>query len=384
MKKKIFMFLFLFFLFGISVPVYADVYETNVLIPVDTVATVSTDKFQYNDFVFSSTIDSKGNSLVRFTSIQNNTLSKTAVSINMLLFGKDKKNIGFLTYCTDKDVSSEYAGFKLSGGQSSPFSISVTTRYFADGYSAKDVGYVAVMDENKYCQIGGYDNYLGMTLEEIVGEATPSEVNESAERFSFLQDRKVQEIILTIVGVVMALMINGIVLNTLYKKMYGKTTSLAYLPITNIYICVKMAFGKIVAGIFIALFLLLFLLVYIGVEFAGFLAVLLYVASFVVVLIKLITKNYDMLYFEPSMKMETPLKPNVSDSNVSNSIDTNTSLSSDSYLDQPTLDLSYDDSFHNNDILDPFHVSAGMDGSNKNLDENSDENGESDLSKFFH
>ena len=53
---------------------------------------------------------------------------------------RNKKNIGFVTYCSDKDYSSNYSGFKLGSGKSNaPFSISVVSKYFVDGYYPGDV-----------------------------------------------------------------------------------------------------------------------------------------------------------------------------------------------------------------------------------------------------
>lgn len=166
--KKIKYCLLIILIFGISLRVNAEDYKLNTLIPVNTKATVETDKFDYKNFMYDTNIDIKGNASIKFDTIQNNTLSKIAVSINVLLFDENKKNIGYLTYCTDKDVSSNYAGFKLRANQASSFTISVTKRYFVEGKTPSDVKFIAVRDENKYCQIGGYSNYKGLTLEEII------------------------------------------------------------------------------------------------------------------------------------------------------------------------------------------------------------------------
>ena len=176
MRKKICYLLFVVILFfTIVVDVRAEDYKVNTLIPVNTVASVETDKFDYKNFVYDSNIDEKGNATLKFEGIQNNTLSKTAISIDVLLFDEQKKNIGYLTYCTDKDVSSDNAGFKIRANQIVPFSINVTTRYFVEGKAPKDVRYIAVRDENKYCQIGGYSNYKDLTIEEIVSGVTPEQ-----------------------------------------------------------------------------------------------------------------------------------------------------------------------------------------------------------------
>ncbi len=175
MKKRL-CYLFLILALFVFIPdVYADDYKINELIPVNTVASVETDKFDYKNFVYDPTIDGSGNASIKFEGIQNNTLSKTAVSIDVLLFDEQKKNIGFLTYCTDKDISSENAGFKIRANQVVPFTIPVTSRYFAKGKAPADVKYIAVRDENRYCQIGGYTNFEGLTIEEIVNGVNTEE-----------------------------------------------------------------------------------------------------------------------------------------------------------------------------------------------------------------
>ena len=187
MKKRTYCLFFIVVLF-ISViqivNVQAEDYKVNTLIPVNTVASVETDKFDYKNFTYNSTVDEKGNATIKFEAIQNNTLSKTAISINVLLFDENKKNIGFLTYCTDKDVSSDNAGFKIRANQVVPFTITVTQRYFVDGKLPKDVRYIAVRDENRYCQIGGYSNYKGLTIEEIVNGVPEQESGFSFPDFS--------------------------------------------------------------------------------------------------------------------------------------------------------------------------------------------------------
>lgn len=219
MKKKIYYLFFVVFLFvSIVRNVYADDYKVNTLIPVNTIASVETDKFDYKNFVYDSNVDAKGNATMKFEAIQNNTLSKTAISINVLLFDENKKNIGFLTYCTDKDVSSDNAGFKIRANQVVPFTITVTKRYFVEGSFPQDVRYIAVRDENRYCQIGGYDNFKGLTIEEITNgvEAEPDSL--SFPDFSSYVNMTVVIVLFAIVAVIA--MLYGAF--TLLKKFKGK------------------------------------------------------------------------------------------------------------------------------------------------------------------
>ena len=203
MKKKVYYLFTAVVLFAsVLQNVYADDYKVNTLIPVNTVASVETDKFDYRNFTYNTAVDAKGNATLKFEAIQNNTLSKTAISINVLLFDENKKNIGFLTYCTDKDVSSDNAGFKIRANQAVPFTITVTSRYFVGGKFPKDVRYIAVRDENRYCQIGGYTNFKDLTIEEIVNGVEEEQPGLSFPDFSSYVNMTLVIILFAIIAVI--------------------------------------------------------------------------------------------------------------------------------------------------------------------------------------
>ena len=281
--------------------VFADDYQVNTLIPVDSVATVNTEKFSYIDFIYHSQVDEKGNAKIDFASIKNNTHSKTAVSINILLFDANKENIGFLTYCSDKDLSSNNYGFKLGDNEAKPFDISVVKKYFADSKKAEDVKFIAVMDENKYCQIGGYDKYAGSTIEKIIsGEAVANKNKNNIFDIDIVSlvsnNKKIIHISLYVLGIFVLLMIFGGILNKLYRKMFNRTSSLVYIPIVNFYICLKLAFGDLIALIVIILFLISLGLLAIHISFLIIIISVIILLSFIVVIIKLITKKYELFY----------------------------------------------------------------------------------------
>lgn len=295
MKRLVSTFI-VFFVFCFAINVNAQEYETKMLIPVDTSVSVNTENFKYNDFVYSSSVNEKGNSVINFSSIQNVSNEKLPVSINILLFDNGKKNIGFLTYCTDKDVSTDYAGFKLSAGQSSSFSINVVSKYFVEGYAPKDVKYFAVLDENKYCQIGGYDKYAGLTIEKI-GNGSVSNVSENVfntQLSSFLKNYALKIVLIVFFVIFIVIFAFGIVINSLHKKMYNEGTILSFIPIASSYISVKLAFGKTIAKYYIIGFFVSSLLAFFGISIFSVLVSLISLASFVIVVFKLITKKYDL------------------------------------------------------------------------------------------
>lgn len=382
--KKIIYYLFIIVVLFSPVFVFAEEYKTKQLIPVESTATVSTEKFVYQDFKYNGTI-------ITFGSITNNSISKVPISINLLLFDAEQKNIGFISYCTNKDYGSNYEGFKLNGNQSTPFSIKLVQKYFVDNKGSQDVKYIAVLDENKYCKIGGYSNYKGLTIDEIVNGI--SENNKS--KFSI--DRYVEEfkesgiigIIVPIAILLIVFIIYGNIINALYNKMYSKSTALAYLPIGNVFITFKLAFGKIVAFIGLGLYVFSLVFVLLKINIINYMVTGLDLIAFILVIIKLITKKYDLFFMEPSIKTnvvteeEKPTETFISDT-------------------QEALDLSYgnadDVSLSNINENTSFNVSSGdssdtnsesleddikNEKSNEEEDDDDDENRGSDLTNFF-
>jgi len=308
MKKIIFIGVVLAFLFCV-VPVKAEEYELNTLIPVNTMATVKTEKFDYVDFSFLTQPNEAGNATINFSSIKNNMVTKAPISVNMLMFDQDKKNIGFITYCTDKDLDSSYSGFKLKGNEVSSFSINVSSKYYVSGKNYKDVSYIAVMDENKYCQIGGYTKYEGKTMNEILGIDVEEEGQESVTSYvqevidtaiKFFHSRYFK-IVLMGIGAIIVLSILGRLLNALYQKMYTHKSGLVFVPIANIYITIKLVFGNIVAIVFGVLSVIAGVLYFLHIKFLAYIILVLWGISLLLVIVKLITKKYDLFYFEPSM-----------------------------------------------------------------------------------
>ena len=210
MKKIVCFSIFLFFSFLLVVD--ASDYNTGDLISIDDVASVNTEKFYYRNFNYS--LDN--NYVIKFEGIKNNTYSKIPVSVNILLFDANKKNIGFLTYCSDKDYSSDYNGFHLLGNQESSYVINVSPKYLF-GNDPANVSYFSILDENKYCQIGGYDKYKGKTIEQILGN---EEVKSKDVIFSIVS--KYLYIVIIVLGVFLLLIILKFILSFVISKLKNR------------------------------------------------------------------------------------------------------------------------------------------------------------------
>lgn len=305
MSRKIICFMLLLF-FGVLLPVHAEEYKIGELIPARQPATVHTEKFDYIDFSYSSGEDN-GVGVVSFQEIHNNNIAKTSVSINLLLFGKDKKNIGLVSYCSDKDYGENF-GFKLNGGLGSPYSIYIGENYLVDGKGPNDIYYIAIYDDNHFCSISLKNKYEGLTIEEIFGEPSPNKNNFS---FSFLNNSNAMFILLVVIVTLTFLGIFGLILNCLYPKMYTTATLLVYLPIANFFICVKMAFGKIVAFIYLGLLVAAGVLFYFHIPILAYIMGGFTLLAFLVVIIKIVTKKYDLFYLEPTMETFKEPSPSV-------------------------------------------------------------------------
>ncbi len=361
MKKVIFIYFLLHFLL---LPVWAKEYKVKEYIPVDEAATVHTDKFDYKDFVFSSSVDEKGNYLLKFNSIYNNKRSRSAVSINLLIFDSNKKNIGFLSYCSDKDMKSDYSGFKLLGKEGKPFQIIIDPSYFVSGKDVMDSEYVVVLDDNKYCRVEDSQKYVGLTLEEITTEEKESSF--SSKLNSIFSDVYLLLNVLIAILVLLVLAGLGFLFNILHKRMYGTTTILAYIPVVNFFISMQLAFGKIVAAIYMAFLIISAVIYFFQIKIFLYIFLGLFVLSIIVVIIKIITENYDLFYFEPAMSSSDSV------------FDENSSKEDDRALDLDYHDLTSSDkqvtlqeSMSRNDSNDGFMTNS--DNEEKNEEEESDD-----------
>ncbi len=313
MKRFLKVLLFTFVFFYVA-NVNAQSYDVGTLIPVNNSATVETDTFTYNDINFNN-YDNSGYRLISFQSITRKSSgnSPIPISINVLLFDSEEKNIGYVTYCSEKDYDGDYSGYTIKSSQSSPFTIKLVKKYFVNKddtlksqYTFNDIAYYSVLDDNHFCKVGGYDKYKGLTLEQINSGELSNAKTKTVFNFSDIIPSisgGVLVIVISLLIVFIALFIFGSILNALYKRMYAEKTALAYIPITNSYVCVKLAFGKIISLIYIILFFVSIPLSFAGVGmiFSSLLGIFCSIV-FIVVIIKLITKKYDLFYFEPSVK----------------------------------------------------------------------------------
>ena len=359
--------------------------ELNTLYPVDSVISIQTKNFSYSEMKFNSGVkDRNGYPVISFGSITNNSKSTKPIpiSIDILMFDSSQKNIGFITYCSEKDLDTDYSGAVIRQKESLPFNLSIVKKYFVKEKSYSDVAYFSVLDDNEYCKVGAYDKYEGLTFEEIKNGITKTEKSpaDNINDLVFSLGDGVSFIVVFIFILLFVYIIYGVILNALYKRMYAEKTVLAYLPFTNIYITIKLAFGSMIAKIYMIVYFLSFGLVFLHLEILTAILSLVSGVAFILVIIKLITGKYDLLYFEPSVNNTNNNVASNEYNNYSNNVNNNVSTDYTPDTSNSVLDLSYS----NNNTTNSGNISSnitigssssmGLGDINSNIDANNNYN----------
>lgn len=353
MKNKIVFFLAVIVSF-FTINVNAE--ELNTLYPVDSVISIQTKNFSYSEMKFNSGVkDRNGYPVISFGSITNNSKSTKPIpiSIDILMFDSSQKNIGFITYCSEKDLDTDYSGAVIRQKESLPFNLSIVKKYFVKEKSYSDVAYFSVLDDNEYCKVGAYDKYEGLTYEEIKNGIIKTEKSpaDKIDDLVFSLGAGVGFIGVFIFILLFVYIIYGVILNALYKRMYAEKTVLAYLPFTNVYITIKLAFGSMIAKIYMILYFLSFGLVFLHLEILTAILSLVSGVAFILVIIKLITGKYDLLYFEPSVNNTNNNVGSNEYNNYSNNVNNNVSTDYTPDTSNSVLDLSYSNNTTNSSSI---------------------------------
>ena len=381
MKNKIVFFLAVIVSF-FTINVNAE--ELNTLYPIDSVISIQTKNFSYSGMKFNSGVkDRNGYPVISFGSITNNSKSTKPIpiSIDILMFDSSQKNIGFITYCSEKDLDTDYSGAVIRQNESLPFNLSIVKKYFVKEKSYSDVAYFSVLDDNEYCKVGAYDKYEGLTYEEIKNGITKTEKSpaDKINDLIFSLGAGVGFIGVFIFILLFVYIIYGVILNALYKRMYAEKTVLAYLPFTNVYITIKLAFGSMIAKIYMILYFLSFGLVFLHLEVLTAILSLVSGVAFILVIIKLITGKYDLLYFEPSVNNTNNNVGLNEYNNYSNNVNNNVITDYTPDTSNSILDLSYSNNTTNSsnissNITIGSSNSIGIGDINSNIDANNNYN----------
>ena len=353
----------------------------------------------------------QGEELYFYSVIKNNSEKKRFISVEVLLFDKDEKNIGVFNYCSGKDYESELSKYEMKAGENVTLNKKITDKYLANPTknTLNDIASYAFIKENEFCKIGGYKNYYGKTFNEITGSLDKVESGTKFDALISTINRYVPIDGLNLglgVGVIIAIVVFviflaiwvafGAFLNKLHRAMYGRTTALAYVPIANSYLCVKMAFGKIVGLSYLGVSLLGGLLTLIGFGFVVAIANLAIMVAFILDIVKLVTGKYDLCYLDNTNN--NVIVDNFNNANNAQGFNNNQPMQNQQMQNQPmgnqtnAYGYSQDNNVKEsmigvstNKSLDDDKNNDNMNSNNQNNNNqnNDDNSGDSDLSRFF-
>ena len=266
-----------------------------------------------------------------------------------------------------------------------PFYVKVSSKKnISKDKKLEDVAYIAVLDDNKDCSRDGMENkYTGLTIEEIVDGQVSTKVEKLLD-FDFLKKLGKLDfsglktgLIIFAVIILIIYIIQAKILNALHMRMYNKTTALVYIPIANLYVAVKLSFGPAIAKIYIICYLLSSVLGFFVPLISLLTSLFSFVGgvSFIIVIIKLITKKYDMLYFENMKAMKTKLSDGINSTMEMNRTinNDNYDIDNEEFLDN--LNRNTDDSSSKQSKSDDLLASLGVDlhGNTKSIEDSEDD-----------
>ena len=369
------------------VDVYAVEYNPYDSIPITSSnATIKTNHFTYNGVNYNKNLDETNSTYFSFAGIVNSTNKKVPVTVAIGLFDKDGRNIGTIFYCTKRDYDSKYSGLEIKSNKSTPFKISAKKKYFVENRSATEIVSYSILSDNIDCESAGFTKYKGLTLAEIQDGVKPQKEEVEDQKidfnFNFLKtisgNLALGLLIISIIVAIIAYIFYCYVLNALYKKMYNTASSLVFVPIVNTFICVKMAFGPLIALIWAVLYGISILIAIFGISIISSIVSIFSLLAFIVCIIKLITKNYALLYFDPNVKKEIKKAKDIN-KKEGNKFVTNAdavrqgllhgneeSLIEETSAEPVKIDLNYSEADVEKVSNDYFDISAGFNNSSIN------------------
>ena len=335
------------------------------------------------------------NNLFFYTNVKNNTRKVQPICLEVLLFDKNENNIGIFNYSSLKDYESVYASKKLEAGEKISFNYMIIDKYLADKEENRisDIAYYSIISDNEYCKVGGYDKYKGQSFKSIVDSQGKVTTGTKFDSIVIFINRYIPidginvgfgvGVIVFIVVIVIFLAIwitFGAFLNKLHRAMFHKTTALAYIPIANSFLCVRMAFGKIIGLIYLGVTIFGSVVGMLGLTFISIIANLIFIVAFVIDIIKLITGKYDLCYLD---KSNTSFIYDVSNNNLQNQTN-EYGYSQDNNVKESLIGIDNSNTLDD----DTSNVSLGVNTDNMSSDstidnQSNDNSDESDLSRFF-
>ena len=219
MKKKLLLLILL--IIGVTIPVKAANYTLKELIPVNIETTIVTNHFSYKSFKYDDNHeagDTLHDNAIVFTGIKNLTDEEKPITISIGLFDENKKNIGTIHHCTNKE-DEEQETLMLASKEEIAYKIPIEKKYLKEGTTVRDIKYIAVLSDNINCHTGGSDEYLGQTVEEI-GMFKNTSIDDDSKMFIY--------IMLGVGALVLLLFLWRFVFTTYFDNMDGNDVRQGY------------------------------------------------------------------------------------------------------------------------------------------------------------
>lgn len=152
--KKILYGLFILLIGLFTINVEAANYGFKELIPVGVKNTLVTNNFSYQQFYY----DESGQLI--FKNIKNLSDKDLPISISIAFFDENKRNMGIMNYCNEKEVIGPKANKENH-------TIEVTESEMGEGKNIKDIKYIAILTDNVTCTKENSFEYVGSPLDDI-------------------------------------------------------------------------------------------------------------------------------------------------------------------------------------------------------------------------
>ena len=300
--KKIYLFFLFLCCFFLCSPVLARDGSTLELISIEEEGvSIDTGDFYYQNVSYRAKRFNEKRDKIFFELVKNQTDEDRPFSVSLLLFDEEQKNIGFISYCSSRELGGDYALLEIKSGASSKFEISLKKDYFITGKGVSYLKYFSILDSNIDCKKYASNKYEGLTIDEIKSGKISSNYKERFPKLmEFFQKYNLKTLLLIVIGSIAFYLVICAIQNLLYKKMFIDGSVLNFIPGIHLCFMVILSFGPIIGVIYFLLFILsivLWILIHSSALF--YILIGIAISCFAFDIIKLISKKYDLCYFDP-------------------------------------------------------------------------------------
>ena len=306
-KKRYIIFTLFLFFFAVTNVYAGDKYDVKTLISIKTpAADVSTDLYDYRNIKYVDKVEDKKYGMFEIDSITNNSKIERPYAINIFLFNEKQKNIGYVSYCSTKDLEGDYAQLKLGSKAKSYFTVPIDKQYLGKKYDRSDIAYYAIDESKDNCVVGDVDKYLGLTLYDIdQGDISPKyNENSFMNKIYGIVNKGLVNFLFDLLVLVSIYTAISMLTAHLHRLMYNKFSLLSWIPILHFIASMRVSFGRIIAFLYFVLMLVGGVALFFDFTLILLACALLMFISVIINVIKSVTGYYKLFYLDPFTKYE--------------------------------------------------------------------------------